>query len=149
MDTCSPILRWREIVHPFFWPVFFWNLRKFAATLARNIEENDGQGLVSFDITWWGGIRIHFMIDPDAPEWDARLERCAKCVHVATQDVGNPYLSASVPLALLGEVTSGLRRRITISNQAPLALGPRPAASGKRLAVAFGCFAEPAHLNTS
>ncbi|MEL6569781.1 MAG: hypothetical protein AAFQ22_15305, partial [Pseudomonadota bacterium] len=149
MDTRSPILRWREIVHPFFWPVFFWNLRKFAATLAHKIEENNSQGLVSFDITWWGGIRVHLMIDPDAPRWDAGLERCAKCVHLATLDVGNPYLSTSVPLTLQGVLTSDLSRRMTISIETPHALGPPPAPSGKRLTLAFGCFAEPAHLNTS
>ncbi|MEO0817515.1 MAG: hypothetical protein AAFX86_09445 [Pseudomonadota bacterium] len=74
MDTRSQILRWREIVHPLFWPVFFWNLWKFAHFLRLRIEAS-GNGLISFQVTWWGAIRIYEVIDPDAPTWDAGLER--------------------------------------------------------------------------
>ncbi|MEL6567028.1 MAG: hypothetical protein AAFQ22_01325 [Pseudomonadota bacterium] len=148
MDTCSQILRWREIVHPFFWPVFFWNLRKFAATLARKIEENAGQGLISYEVTWWGGIRIYQMIDPDAPRWDAGLQGCAQRVHLATLDVGNPYLCNRVPLALLGAVASDFSHRVALSIQAICALGPTPAGKGSHAELALGCFAEPAHLGT-
>ena len=94
MDTRSPIQRWREIVHPLFWPVFFCNLRKFARFMHARIEAR-GNGLVGYDITWWGAIRIFELIDPDAPAWDAGLEGCSQRVHLATLDLFNPYLSTS------------------------------------------------------
>ncbi|MEL6568091.1 MAG: hypothetical protein AAFQ22_06710 [Pseudomonadota bacterium] len=150
MDTRSQILRWREIVHPFFWPVFFWNLRRFAVMLTRRLEENDGQGFISYEITWWGGIRVWRTIDPDGPSWDADLERCARCVHLATLDVGNPHLSSGAIFARQGAETiasSFLLRALVIST--PYALGLSPAGRGRRTALALGCFAEPAHLNTS
>ena len=88
----SPLARWRSIVHPIFWPVFFWNLRRFAKFLRLRIEAG-GNGLISYDVTWWGGIRIYELFDPDTPAWDAPLQGCAKRVHIATLDVLNPHLT--------------------------------------------------------
>ncbi|MEM1150835.1 MAG: hypothetical protein AAGI03_09780 [Pseudomonadota bacterium] len=99
----SPISRWREIVHPFFWPVFFWNLRRFAATLQKRIAAG-GNGLISYEITWWGGIRIHVMIDPDPPSWDAPLDDCARRVHIAKLDIGNPHLTGCPLIAALAGI---------------------------------------------
>ncbi|MEM9740547.1 MAG: hypothetical protein AAF829_11820 [Pseudomonadota bacterium] len=145
MDTGSPILRWREIVHPFFWPVFFWNLRNFAATLARKIEENNGQGLVSFDITWWGGIRIHLMIDPDPPKWDAGLERCAKCVHIATLDVFNPHLSLySLTPQMAGIHLSASHPIVSFASSVRSSVVREGFA-----AISAGTFPQPLHFNTS
>ena len=55
--------------------------------------EAGGNGLISYDVTWWGGIRIYEMYHPDAPAWDAPLQGCAKRVHIATLDVLNPHLT--------------------------------------------------------
>ncbi|MEM1149667.1 MAG: hypothetical protein AAGI03_03805, partial [Pseudomonadota bacterium] len=103
----SPISRWREIVHPFFWPVFFWNLRRFAATLQKKIAAG-GNGLISYEITWWGGIRIHVMIDPDPPAWDWELEDCARRVNIATLDIGNPHLTGCPLIAVQAEIDESI-----------------------------------------
>ncbi|MEM1151741.1 MAG: hypothetical protein AAGI03_14515 [Pseudomonadota bacterium] len=140
----SPISRWREIVHPLFWPVFFWNLRRFAATLQKKIAAG-GNGLISYEITWWGSIRIHVRIDPDPPSWDAPLEACARRVHVATLDIGNPHLT-DCP-ALPNE--TGLDRSI---------FGPRAIAASllkgilpapHTAAIPAGTFPNLPHLDTS
>jgi len=116
----SPLSRWREIVHPIFWPVFFWNLRRFAGFLRLRIEAG-GNGLIRYDVTWWGGIRIYELFDPDAPTWDSGLEGCSRRVHIDTLDVLNPYLtqfpqvpaqagihgSVSLPEALLASFIHG------------------------------------------
>ncbi|MEL6569393.1 MAG: hypothetical protein AAFQ22_13320 [Pseudomonadota bacterium] len=156
MDTRSQILRWREIVHPLFWPVFFWNLRKFARFLRLRIEAS-GNGLISFQVTWWGAIRIYGVIDPDAPKWDAGLEVGAQRVYLATLDIGNPFLSRRVPLSLkwVSETRrlrgSDLSQRIALSIEVLRAatFGVSHAGRGRRALLALGCFAEPAHLNTS
>ncbi|MEL6566891.1 MAG: hypothetical protein AAFQ22_00630 [Pseudomonadota bacterium] len=154
MDTRSPILRWREIVHPLFWPVFFWNLRRFARKLQANIAAK-GNGLIDYEITWWGGIRIWRTINPDAPGWDVALEGCSQRVHLATLDVGNPFLSNRPPLCLLEETSevteSGLSRLTAHTVRALHAVTLDLSAAGKRrrARLALGCFAEPAHLNTS
>ncbi|MEO0818532.1 MAG: hypothetical protein AAFX86_14665 [Pseudomonadota bacterium] len=149
MDTRSQILRWREIVHPFFWPVFFWNLRRFAAMLTRRLEQNDGQGFISYEITWWGGIRVWRMVDPDAPSWDADLERCARSVHLATLDVGNPHLSSGAIFALQRDEANALPLLRALVISTPHSLGLSSAGKRLRTVLALGCFAEPAHLNTS
>ncbi|MEL6568544.1 MAG: hypothetical protein AAFQ22_09010 [Pseudomonadota bacterium] len=149
MDTRSQLLRWREIVHPFFWPVFFWNLRKFAAMLSRRLEENDGQGFISYEITWWGGIRVWRMVDPDAPSWDANLEGCARRVRLATQDVRNPHLSSRAIFSPQGDEANALSLLRALAISTPCALTPSPAWKRLRFGPALGCFAEPAHLNTS
>ncbi|MEO0816150.1 MAG: hypothetical protein AAFX86_02470 [Pseudomonadota bacterium] len=146
MDTRSQILRWRKIVHPFFWPVFFWNLRRFAAMLSRRLEQNDGQGFISYEITWWGGIRVWRMVDPDAPAWNAGLERCARRVHLAMLDVGNPHLSS---FALKGDNANALSSFIALVISTPCAFRLPRAGKRLRFGLALGCFAEPAHLNTS
>jgi len=156
----SPLSRWREIVHPIFWPVFFWNLRQFAKFLRLRIEAG-GNGLISYDVTWWGGIRIFEMYNPDAPAWDAKLEGCAKRVHVATLDVFNPCLSTRAPLSHLGE-GPGVRGRglswqriLSIEALIPLTPDPSPAGEGNALggcqgvALAFGTFPNLPFLNTS
>ncbi|MEO0818326.1 MAG: hypothetical protein AAFX86_13605 [Pseudomonadota bacterium] len=149
MDTGSQILRWREIVHPFFWPVFFWNLRRFAAMLSRRLEQNDGQGFISYEITWWGGIRVWRMVDPDAPSWDANLEGCARRVHLATLDVGNPHLVSGAIFALQGDEANALPLLRALVISTPFVWFPTLAGRRRRFDVALGCFAEPAHLNTS
>ncbi|MEL6569333.1 MAG: hypothetical protein AAFQ22_13015 [Pseudomonadota bacterium] len=150
MDTRSQILRWREIVHPFFWPVFFWNLWKFAHFL-RLLIETSGNGLITFGVTWWGAIRIYDVIDPDAPRWDDGLGECANRLHLARLDVGNPYLANRVPLTLQGEGASALTLMISLTIQAFClrSLDPSLAGRGRRARLALGCFVEPAHLNSS
>lgn len=64
--STSPIACWRETFCPLFWPVFFWNLRKFANFLRQRIETG-GNRLIDYELTWWGGIGIYEMFDPDAP----------------------------------------------------------------------------------
>ncbi|MEO0817053.1 MAG: hypothetical protein AAFX86_07060 [Pseudomonadota bacterium] len=149
MDTRSQIQRWREIVHPFFWPVFFWNLRRFAAMITLRLEENDGQGFISYEITWWGGIRVWRMVDPDPPRWDAGLKDRARRVHLATLHVGNPHLSSGAIFALQEDRANALTSLTALVISTPYAL--HPTRTGKRLCtvLALGCFAEPAHLNTS
>ncbi|MEO0816385.1 MAG: hypothetical protein AAFX86_03665 [Pseudomonadota bacterium] len=149
MDTRSQILRWRETVHPFFWPVFFWNLRRFAAILSRRLEQNDGQGFISYEITWWGGIRVWRTIDPDTPSWNVGLEGCARRVHVATLDVGDPHLSSGAIFALQADKANALTLLRALMISTPYALGLASAGKRLRFELALGCFAEPAHLNTS
>ncbi|MEO0817719.1 MAG: hypothetical protein AAFX86_10495 [Pseudomonadota bacterium] len=149
MDTRSPIARWREIVHPFFWPVFFWNLRRFAAMLTRRLEQNDGQGFISYEITWWGGIRVWRTIDPDGPSWDAELEGCSRRVHIATLDVGNPHLSSGAVFTLQENKANVLSSLTALAISTPFVPCPSLAEGGRRTALVLGCFAEPAHLNTS
>ncbi|MEO0817422.1 MAG: hypothetical protein AAFX86_08950 [Pseudomonadota bacterium] len=146
MNTRSQILRWREIVHPFFWPVFFWNLWKFSRFLRLRIEAS-GNGLISFQVTWWGAIRIYDVIDPDAPSWDAGLEECTDRLQLAKLDVGNPYLSYRAPLSQVG-MAPGSEANV-LSMLTSLTTRTRHAGKGRRMALALGCFAEPSHLNTS
>ena len=146
MDTRSQILRWREIVHPFFWPVFFWNLWKFAHFRRLRIETR-GNGLITFEVTWWGAIRIYEVIDPDAPRWDAGLEGCTDRLHLAKLDVGNPYLSYRA--AVFQVATAPEARATVLSMLRSVITRTRHAGKGRRTALALGCFAEPSHLNTS
>ncbi|MEM9740917.1 MAG: hypothetical protein AAF829_13760, partial [Pseudomonadota bacterium] len=88
MSPQSPLLHWREIVYPLFWPVFFWNLRRFVRFMRLRIEAGGGEGLISYEVTWWGAIRIDRVVDPDGPAWDAALAPRARRVHLATLDVG-------------------------------------------------------------
>ncbi|MEM1150853.1 MAG: hypothetical protein AAGI03_09870 [Pseudomonadota bacterium] len=140
----SPISLWREIVHPLFWPVFFWNLRRFAATLQKRIAAG-GSGLISYEITWWGGIRIHVMIDPDPPAWDTPLEACARRVHIATLDTGNPHLTDCPLIAVQAEIDEPI-------------FGPRAIAASVfdggltvpfYTAIPAGTFPNLSHLDTS
>ncbi|MEO0816570.1 MAG: hypothetical protein AAFX86_04605 [Pseudomonadota bacterium] len=144
MDTRSQILRWREIVHPFFWPVFFWNLWKFAHFLRLRIEAS-GNGLITFEVTWWGAIRIYDVIDPDAPKWDAGLEVGAQRVHLATLDVGNPHLTRCPQvLAQAGLCGAFVHRKTLVSVITPRTLPP------PELTACFaGTFRNLPHLDTS
>ncbi|MEO0786951.1 MAG: hypothetical protein AAFY10_14740, partial [Pseudomonadota bacterium] len=134
-------------------PVFFWNLRRFARFMRTRIEAR-GNGLVGYEITWWGAIRIFELIDPDAPAWDAGLEGCANRIHLATLDVFNPYLSPSVPLSRAAGEGLGVRAAVleasAILNSTidALTLGPSPA-SGRGRRMLPGTFPNLPHLNTS
>ncbi|MEM1152343.1 MAG: hypothetical protein AAGI03_17655, partial [Pseudomonadota bacterium] len=130
--------------HPFFWPVFFWNLRRFAATLQKKIAAG-GNGLISYEITWWGGIRIHVMIDPDPPAWDTPLDDCALRVQIATLDIGNPYLTDCPLIAAHAETDEsifGLRLCAEILLKGIL---PAPHTA----AIPAGTFPNLPHLDTS
>ncbi|MEO0786654.1 MAG: hypothetical protein AAFY10_13235, partial [Pseudomonadota bacterium] len=114
MDQRPHLLRWREIVHPLFWPVFFWNLRRFVVVLGRLRAEQGDNGQIAYEITWWGAIRIHWTYAEPETEWDDCLEGCAKRIHLATLDVFNPFLTphAADPSAGWGPSLNGagLRR---------------------------------------
>ncbi|WP_291061631.1 hypothetical protein, partial [Hyphomonas sp.] len=66
--------RYFDAVHPVFWPVLFWQLGRFFKWMrAEQLSE------VLFEITWWGGVRIHIIGDklttpspfaPTKPRWD-------------------------------------------------------------------------------
>ncbi|MEM1150831.1 MAG: hypothetical protein AAGI03_09760 [Pseudomonadota bacterium] len=147
MDTrrpSSPISRWREIVHPFFWPVFVWNLRRFAVTLQKKIAAG-GNGLISYEITWWGGTRIHVMIDPDPPSWDAPLEDCARRVCVATLDIGNPHLSHFSTLP----TDTGMDRSIFGSSTLAASRLDRTLPTPDLATLPTGTFPNLSHLDTS
>ena len=143
MDTRSQILRWREIVHLFFWPVFFWNLWKFAHFLRLRIEAS-GNGLITFEVTWWGAIRIYDVIDPDAPKWDAGLEVGAQRVHLATLDVGNPHLIRCQIAAQAGLFGALAHQKTSVS-----VIAARSLPSPKLTACFAGTFPHLPHLDTS
>ncbi|MEL6956228.1 MAG: hypothetical protein AAFO88_06265 [Pseudomonadota bacterium] len=157
MDQRPHLLRWREIVHPLFWPVFFWNLRRFVVVLGRLRAEQGDMGQIAYEITWWGAIRIHWTYPEAEAAWDAELGACARRIHLATLDVFNPYLSKSAadPSAGWGSSLNGagLRRwlRSALSDQAHSAASPRdgylPAQVSAELLA--GAFPELGHLNTS
>ena len=155
MDHRPHLLRWREIVHPLFWPVFFWNLRRFVVVLGRLRAEQGDNGQIAYEITWWGAIRIHWTYPEAEAEWDAELGACARRIHLATLDVFNPYLSTCVPLSLAEGEGPGVRdlfrlRSVLASGTAALTLDPSPAGGrGRRAGLALGVFPEPGHLNTS
>ncbi|MEM1150480.1 MAG: hypothetical protein AAGI03_07960 [Pseudomonadota bacterium] len=140
----SPISRWREIVHPLFWPVFFWNLRRFAATLQKKIAAG-GNGLISYEITWWGGIRIHVMIDPDPPAWDAPLDDCARRVHVATLDIGNPHLTDCPLIAAQAGIEESVFGPVARAKSLLKVILPAQYAT----AIPAGTFPNLSHLDTS
>ncbi|MEM1152178.1 MAG: hypothetical protein AAGI03_16815 [Pseudomonadota bacterium] len=140
----SPISRWREIVHPFFWPVFFWNLRRFAATLQKKIAAG-GNGLISYEITWWGGIRIHVMIDPDPPTWDWELEDCARRLHIATLDIGNPYLTDCPLIAVQAEIDESIFGSSAIAASLLKGILPTPDLA----TIPAGTFPNLPHFDTS
>ncbi|MEM1151366.1 MAG: hypothetical protein AAGI03_12540 [Pseudomonadota bacterium] len=140
----SPISLWREIVHPLFWPVFFWNLRRFAATLQKKIAAG-GNGLISYEITWWGGIRIHVMIDPDPPAWDWELQSCARRVHVTTLDIGNPHLTGCPALPN----RTGLDRSIFGSSALAASWLDGTVPAQQPTGIPAGTFPNLPHLDTS
>jgi len=144
MNQASPLARWREIVHPIFWPVFFWNLRKFAIFLRLRTEAS-GNGLISYDVTWWGGIRIYEIHDPDTPAWNAGLDDCATRVHLATLDVSNPHLTKrpQIPAqaGIHGSVSNPGALMATIVHGSLPAQGPAD--------IFVAAFPDLAFLNTS
>jgi len=162
MNTASPLSRWREIVHPIFWPVFFWNLRGFLRWVQRLREDHPQDGQIAYAVTWWGGIHVEWVFANDvapAESWDAPLERCTQRIRLATLEVFNPYLTR-LPLPAGGGPRgrgSGLYLRLAGSIEAPLPLTPDPSPMGEgdafgwrySTALAFGAFPEPGHLNTS
>ena len=58
MNQASPLARWKEIVHPIFWPVFFWNLRGFLRLVQHLREVHPNEGQIAYAVTWWGGIHV-------------------------------------------------------------------------------------------
>jgi len=164
MNNASPLSRWREIVHPIFWPVFFWNLRGFLRLVRRLREDHPQDGQIAYAVTWWGGIHVEWVFANDAAPaegWDAPLERCTLRVHLATLDVFNPYLTARAPLSHLGEGPgvrgTALSLRLAGSVEAPLPLIPNPSPAGEgdalccrhSTALAVGIFPDLSFLNTS
>ncbi len=148
MNTASPLARWREIVHPIFWPLFFWNLRGFLRLVRRLREDHPQDGQIAYAVTWWGGIHVEWVFANDvapAESWNAPLERCTHRIRLATLDEFNPYLtplpqipaqagihgSVSDPGALMARIVHGF-----LPAQEPAALGA-------------GAFPQPGHLNTS
>jgi len=101
MNQASPLSRWREIVHPIFWPVFFWNLRGFLRLIQNLREDHPQDGQIAYAVTWWGGIHVEWVYPNDAApaeSWDTPLERCTRRIHLATLDVFNPYLTPLPPI---------------------------------------------------
>ncbi|MBA3070289.1 MAG: hypothetical protein FP825_17650 [Hyphomonas sp.] len=45
--------RYFDAVHPFFWPVLYWQLKRAWLCLQREKRTS-----VLLEITWWGGVRI-------------------------------------------------------------------------------------------
>ncbi|MBU4568839.1 MAG: hypothetical protein KJ833_07735 [Alphaproteobacteria bacterium] len=82
--------RYFDAVHPVFWPVLFWQLGRFFKWMrAEQLSE------VLFEITWWGGVRIHIIGDklaapspfaPTKPRWD------------------DPVWASDVPVYVLGPI---------------------------------------------
>ncbi|MEM9738992.1 MAG: hypothetical protein AAF829_03920 [Pseudomonadota bacterium] len=138
------LMRWREIVHPLFWPVFFWNLRRFVRVLDGLRERQGDYGQLSYGITWWGAIQIRWVIPETAPDWDETLGPMARRIHLATLDVLNPYLCAAVP----GRLGCGLLPVQFYENAGPLA---QATSTGRVAWIALntGRFPQPEHLNTS
>ncbi|MEO0786514.1 MAG: hypothetical protein AAFY10_12525 [Pseudomonadota bacterium] len=157
MDHRPHLLRWREIVHPLFWPVFFWNLRRFVVVLARLRAEQGDNGQIAYEITWWGAIRIHWTYPEPVGEWDAELGACARRIHLATLDVFNPYLTphAADPSAGWGPSLKGaaLSRwlRSTLSMNLCQTSSPRDVYLPSQVSAELraGVFPEPGNLNTS
>ena len=157
MDHRPHLLRWREIVHPLFWSVFFWNLRRFVGVLGRLRAEQGDMGQIAYEITWWGAIRIHWTYPEAEAAWDEALGACSRRIHLATLDVFNPYLltSAADPSAGWGPSLNGvkLRRwlRSALSMDLCQASTPRDGYLPSQVSAGLlaGVFPEPGHLNTS
>ena len=157
MDHRPHLLRWREIVHPLFWPVFFWNLRRFVVVLGKLRAEQGDNGQIAYEITWWGAIRIHWTYPEPEVEWDADLGAYARRIHLATLDVFNPYLTphAADPSASWGPSLNGatLRRwlRAALNGPAHTVSSPRDGYLPSQVSAGLlvGAFPEPGHLNTS
>ncbi|MEO0786941.1 MAG: hypothetical protein AAFY10_14690 [Pseudomonadota bacterium] len=157
MDHRPHFLRWREIVHPLFWPVFFWNLRRFVVVLGKLRAEQGDNGQIAYEITWWGAIRIHWTYPEPEVEWDADLGAYARRIHLATLDVFNPYLTphAADPSASWGPSLNGatLRRwlRAALNGPAHTVSSPRDGYLPSQVSAGLlvGAFPEPGHLNTS
>ncbi|MEM1152137.1 MAG: hypothetical protein AAGI03_16605, partial [Pseudomonadota bacterium] len=113
-------------------------------TLQKKIAAG-GNGLISYEITWWGGIRIHVMIDPDPPSWDAPLADCARRVHVATLDIGNPYLTDCPQIATRAETDKSILGSSALA--ASVFKGILPAQNPA--AISVGTFPNLPHLDTS
>jgi hypothetical protein len=65
-----------DAVHPFFWPVLYWQLKAAWISLQREKLTS-----VLLAVTWWGGVRIvyrgdkietpsHTPLEPLKPRWD-------------------------------------------------------------------------------
>ncbi|MEL6661611.1 MAG: hypothetical protein AAFR33_01315 [Pseudomonadota bacterium] len=157
MNHRPHLLLWREIVHPLFWPVFFWNLRRFVVVLGRLRAEQGDMGQIAYEITWWGAIRIHWTYAEPGAEWDDCLEGCAKRVHLATLDVFNPFLSTSAadPSAGWGPSLNGVKLhrwlRSSLNGPAHTASSHRAGYLPSQVSAGLwvGVFPERGHLNTS
>ncbi len=148
MNTASPLSRWKEIVHPIFWPVFFWNLRGFLRLVQHLREVHANEGQIAYAVTWWGGIHVEWVYPNDAAPvecWNTPLAHCTRRIRLATFDVFNPYLtplpqipaqagihgSVFGPGALVAKIVHGF-----LPAQEPAVLWA-------------GAFPQPGHLNTS
>ena len=87
MNPASSLQRWREIVHPLFWPVFLWNLRGFVTRLEALMEAHGTQARLVWAISWWGWIHIEVVYPADAPapkpDWATTLSACTARVRAA------------------------------------------------------------------
>jgi len=148
MNTASPLSRWREIVHPIFWPVFFWNLRGFLRLVQNLREDHPQDGQIAYAVTWWGGIHVEWVYPNDtapAEGWDSELQACTRRIRIATLDVFNPHLS---PLPQI-PAQAGIHGSVPDPGAlvARIVHGSLPAQGPAGLSV--GAFPEPGHLNTS
>ena len=68
--------RYFDFVHPFFWPVLYWQLKRAWLFLQREKLTS-----VLLSVTWWGSVRIVYLGDkieapvhnplaPTKPRWD-------------------------------------------------------------------------------
>ena len=148
MNQASPLSRWRGIVHPIFWPVFFWNLRGFLRLIQNLREDHPQDGQIAYAVTWWGGIHVEWVHPNDAAPaavWDSELKSCTRRIRLATLDVFNPYLT---PLAQI-PAQAGIHGSVSGPGAlvASIVHGSLPAQGPAGLAA--GAFPQPGHLNTS
>ncbi|MEM1150061.1 MAG: hypothetical protein AAGI03_05835, partial [Pseudomonadota bacterium] len=102
-------------------------------------------GLISYEITWWGGIRIHVMIDPDPPSWDWGLESCARRVHIATLDIGNPHLTDCPQISAL----AAMHKPVFGSSAIAASVLKRILPASTLATIPAGTFPNLPHLDTS
>ncbi|MEM1149814.1 MAG: hypothetical protein AAGI03_04555 [Pseudomonadota bacterium] len=85
------------------------------------------------------------MIDPDPPAWDAPLDACARRVHVATLDIGNPHLTDCPLIAALAAMHKPIFGPRAIVASVLKGMLPAPDLA----AIPAGSFPNLTHLDTS
>jgi hypothetical protein len=97
-----------DVVHPFFWPILYWQLK--AVWLALQREKRTGFLIA---VTWWGGVRIVHRGDV--------ITRPAPDPFALTKPrFDDPVWSTSVPAFLDPETTQSLilpRQAVEVSPQ--------------------------------